>query len=187
LLRVWGDPGHRELIGEIRARLDRGTVPQAQMLRVEWLRLQNPRAQFPVGRAVLPGQEHPGLGMLRDVVALLLLACERLHLDGVLYVPARYHIAAQARAAARFLDPAIEGRFRAVQSTLAGLSLAAASQAVEEGRLVDVASGTPYEWQPAPLIIPLTTALRARLESAEYEQAMATAERAARFQLLATF
>ena len=73
--------------------------------------MQNPHAQFGPGRPRLPGQEHPGLGMLYDVVAMLAVACERLHLDGLVFVPSEYHIAAYAKNRLAFFDPATRASF----------------------------------------------------------------------------
>jgi len=148
------------------------------LLRVEWLRLQNPRAAFTAGRPRLPGQEHPGLGMLRDVIALLILACERLALDGILFVPAHYHTAVQSRRSLRFLDPEVEGRFRALERALGHLPLTAATHAVEAGQVVDAATGQPFNWQPGPMVIPVSSVLRRRLEGEAYE-AQAVREAAA--------
>ena len=65
----------------------------AALLRIEWLLMQNPRARFTAQRPRLPGQKHPGLGLLADVIALLIVACDRLQLGGLLFVPAHYHTA----------------------------------------------------------------------------------------------
>ena len=67
-VRLYGDTHRRELLVEARARIDRGAIPGLALLRIEWLLLQNPREAFTPARPHLPGQEHPGLGMLRDVI-----------------------------------------------------------------------------------------------------------------------
>jgi acetoin utilization deacetylase AcuC-like enzyme len=165
-----------ELLAELRLRVDRRTVPELAMLRVEWLLLQNPRETFTPARPRLPGQEHPGLGMLPDVIALLVVACERLQLDGLLWVPAHYHTAAQGRRISRFLHPADEGLFRAIEQAVAGLPLAAATQAVEHGQLLDAPTGAPFLWRPMPMVVPAGERLRRQLDGEEYRQ---TAEAAA--------
>jgi acetoin utilization deacetylase AcuC-like enzyme len=178
MVQLFSGPDRRELLAELRVRIDRRTLAGLALLRVEWLRLQNPRARFTPSRPRLPGQEHPGLGMLRDIIAMLILACERLQLDGILFVPAHYHTAVQSRRSLRFLDPEVEGRFRALERALRGLPLAAAAQAVDAGRVVEAPSGRPFTWQPGPMVIPVSAALRRRLEGEAYE-AIASREDAA--------
>lgn len=165
-----GSAGLAEPLIELRARIDRGTVPGLALLRIEWLLLQNPRARFTPERPRLPGQRFPGLGLLHDVMALLVVACERLHLDGLVFVPAHYHTAAQGRRLLRFLAPGDEGLFRALAAALAPLSLTEAAQAVEEGRVVDAATGEPRRWRPMPMVLPVSERLQERVTGEEYER-----------------
>jgi acetoin utilization deacetylase AcuC-like enzyme len=182
-VRVYGEPDRRELLAELRLRIDRRTAPGLAMLRIEWLLLQNPREAFTPARPRLPGQEHPGLGMLRDVIALLLVACERLQLDGLLWVPAHYPAAAQGRRAGRFLDPADEGRFQALEQALAGLPLAVAASAVEQGRVLDVATGLPSAWHPLRVVVPASDRLSRQLDGEDYRRLAAAAAGAHAFRL----
>lgn len=175
-VRLFGAPDRRELLGELRLRIDRRSAPGLALLRIEWLLLQNPREPFLPARPRLPGQEHPGLGILRDVIALLLVACERLQLDGVLWVPAHYHTAGQGRRTSRFLDPADEGTFRALERAVAGMPLPDAAFAVEQGRVVDAATGAPFVWHPMPVVVPASQSLRKQLDGQDYEQKAAAAE-----------
>jgi acetoin utilization deacetylase AcuC-like enzyme len=177
-IRLYGDLARRELLIEARVRIDRGTVPGLALLRVEWLQLQNPRGEFTAGRPRLPGQTHPGLGMSQDISALFVLACDRLQLDGLLFVPAHYHTASQGRKSLRFLEPADEGVFRAVHEALRGLPLWEATRAITEGRVVDAATGEPFAWRPSPMVMAVTDRLRALIEGEEYERRVA--EEAAR-------
>ena len=171
-------PGVPAPLIEMRARIDRGSVPELALLRIEWLLLQDPRARFTAERPRLPGQRFPGLGLLPDVMALMVVACERLHLDGVLFVPAHFHTAAQGRRILSFLSPEDEGLFRALQAALAPFPLAVATAAVEEGRVVDAATGEVLAWPPMPMVLPVTDRLRAKIAGADYEgRAAAVAER----------
>jgi acetoin utilization deacetylase AcuC-like enzyme len=175
-VRLFGAPDRGELLGELRLRIDRRSAPGLALLRIEWLLLQNPREPFLPARPRLPGQEHPGLGILRDVISLLLVACERLQLDGVLWVPAHYHTAGQGRRTSRFLDPADEGTFRALERAVAGMPLPDAAFAVEQGRVVDAATGEPFAWHPMPVVVPASEALRRQLDGEDYRQQAAAAE-----------
>lgn len=178
-----GPDGPPELLAELRARRDRGTVPGLELLRAEWLLLQNPRESFPPNRPRLPGQEHPGLGLLVEVVAVLVLMCERLALDGVLFVPAHYHLVSQGLRHLAFLDPVDAARYEAYRAALAALPLAEATHAAENGQVIDETTGEPALWQPVPMVIPVSQRLRERLTSPEYLQAHATARRQFAFQL----
>ncbi len=158
-IRIFGDPEKTELLAELRARRDQRTVPGMAMLRIEWLLLQNPRERFGPGRRPLPGQKHPGLGMLRDAAAMLILVCDRLGLDGVLFVPSHYHLAAQAGEVLAFLDPVDAARFDAFRAAVEGLPLPEATRAVAEGRVIDRSTGETAPWVPAPMALPVSERL----------------------------
>jgi hypothetical protein len=177
-VRLYATPDRRELLAELRLRVDRRSAPGLALLRIEWLLLQNPRTTFTPARARLPGQEHPGLGILRDVIALLLVACERLQLDGVLWVPAHYHTAAQGRRTSRFLDPADEGVFRALEHAVAGMPLPAAAFAVEQGQVRDAATGEPFVWHAMPVVVAASPRLTQQLEGEAYRVQATAAARA---------
>ncbi len=172
-VRIFAGPSRRELILETRLRIDRQEVPGLALLRIEWLLLQNPRAQFTAERPHLPGQQHPGLGMLADVIALLVLVCDRLQLDGLLFVPAHYHTARQGRKNLRFLSPDDEALLRTLEKTFAGVPLAEASHGVAEGRVLDARTGQPFAWKPMPMALPVSDRLRERVQGEDYERRVA--------------
>lgn len=167
-----GPEGPRELLAELRARRDKGTAPGFELLRAEWLLLQNPRESFPPGRPRLPGQEHPGLGMLVEVVAILVLMCERLELDGILFVPAHYHLVSQGLRHLAFLDPVDAARFEAYRAALSPLPLAQATHAAEDGSVLDATTGEQAPWRPVPMVIPVSARLRERISGPAYRQAL---------------
>lgn len=170
-VRIFGDASQQELLVELRARVDRRTLPDRALLFVEWLMLQNPLSEFKAHRPALPGQKHPGLGLLRDVVSMLVLVCERLELDGLAFVPSHFHLAAQSRKHLRFLRPEDAGRFRALCRALEGLPLSAATRALHEGRVYDAASGETVRWQPALMVLPVSERLRQSTAHEAYEEA----------------
>jgi acetoin utilization deacetylase AcuC-like enzyme len=169
-VRVYGDRERRELLIEVRLRVDRREVPGLALLRIEWLLLQNPRVPFTPDRPRLPGQKHPGLGLLPDIIALLIVACDRLQLDGLLFVPSHFHTASQGRKHLRFVHPEHEALIQALQKALAGLSLSAASSAIAEGRLVNASTGERFAWRSMPMVIPVSETLRERLNESEYQK-----------------
>ena len=130
--------------------LERRTVAERPILYVHWLSLRNPRARFGPHHPQLPGQEVPGLGLARETGELLARVAERLQLEGVAFRPAWYHTAFTARHDFRFVDPARQGRFEALQRDLAGLPLLAASLAVADGRVR--LDGNPYSWEADEMV-----------------------------------
>ncbi len=175
-LRLFASPQRRHLLMELRVRRDAHVLPDFEMLRVEWLLLQDPRQEFTGERPPLPGQRHPGLGLLEDTVALLILVCERLDLDGIFFVPSHYHLAAQSRGLLAFLEPAHEALFRELERVLEPLPLLEATRAVEAGHLVREDEGEPFEFPQMPMVLPVSDRLKRRIESDEYREAV---ERAA--------
>ena len=184
------DAEDRALV-ELKARLLSGDVdgpgglPLTTMpfLSIEWLCLQDPHRGFPPDRAPLPGQDHPGLGVGREVMELLLIMGWRLGCAGLVGHPAWFHNAVMYRIHYRFLDPAEEGRMRALLEAWAesGLSLGAFSWAMDAGRVVG-ADRAPARWVPGPMVAPLTE--EAEFQDATWEAAM-DAARAVRFDVLA--
>jgi acetoin utilization deacetylase AcuC-like enzyme len=179
-VRVFGDHDD-ELLIEVRVARDRQTIPGHELLRIEWMLLQNPRVSWADGRAPLPGQRHPGLRMFEEVALLMLIVCERLSLAGIVVVPSHYHVAARWHGRMRFLDPAVEGRFRALERVLASLSLAEASMAVERERVRELESSA-RAYAPAPLILPSSEPLGLLFDEA-WQRAVDAAERSTRFEL----
>ncbi len=162
-VRVFGDPDRRQLVLELRLQRDRRTLPGFELLSVEWLLLQNPRAAFEAGRPRLPGQTHPGLGMLGDVAAMLQVACERLHSDGLVFVASQYHVAAYGHGLSSFLDPDARARFSALSELFRDTPLPEATRLVAEGRVVDPETGEVFRWRPEPMVVPVSEKLARRL------------------------
>lgn len=175
-LRIHGEPERRSLLVEVRLRRDRRTLPDFELLSVEWLLMQNPRAEFSPARPRFPGQHHPGLGLLRDAVALLIVVCERLHLDGLSYVPSKFHVAAYGRRFSTFVDPRAQARFDAMLALVeeSETSFAEAASAIDDGRLLDDDPASPRRgqtvaWEPAPTVLAVSPALRELVEARRAE------------------
>jgi hypothetical protein len=142
------------------------------LIALDWLLLQNPREAFSERRPQLPGQQHPGLGLLRDCMSWLVVVCEAHGLDGVHFVSAHYHVATQSRRLVRPLDPRDEARLRRLGEALAGLPLPEATRAVEAGRVVD-ADGAAVAWQPVAAVLPVSERLSALVSGRAYDEAVA--------------
>lgn len=169
LLRVFGGEEETVPLIELLALRDRRTVKGMEFLRVEWLLMQNPRARFSERRPRLPGQEYPGLGFIDEVMGMLLSAAVRLRLDGVLFVPSHYHIARQARALLRFLEPEDAARYDALEEALRGLDVTEASWAVEDRRVRLEGTDESFVWPVMPMVLPLNEHLREQLDSPAYQ------------------
>jgi acetoin utilization deacetylase AcuC-like enzyme len=167
-LRIWARPDRKELLVELRLDRSRRAVPGFEVLVIEWLLLQNPRAQFGPFRRPLPGQDHPGLGLLKDILGSLVMICETLELDGLYFVPSSYHVATQSQQVVHFLHGRDQALFEALRNALKGKPLAKASQAVSEGRIRDSA-GEVFQWKGLPMILPVSERLRQRVTGPEYE------------------
>jgi hypothetical protein len=168
---------------ELRMRRDRRAVRDFELLMVEWLMMQNPRASFKPGRPRLPGQKYPGLGLLHEVSAILVLICERLQLDGIGFVPMHYHIAAQARRHFVFVESDTEGRFRALRRVLGKLPLVEAIRAIEQERLIDLDLDRPFRWLPGTMVLPVSNRLKELVGEPERERAVRDASERYRFVL----
>ena len=182
-LRVFPDSRMSEILIELRVRRDRRSIPRMELLSLEWLLLQNPRAAFSGSRPPLPGQSHPGLGLLPDIISLLILICDQLQLDGITFVPSQYHLAVKGRRFLRFLEPQDEGWVRALQVPLANLPLSHATDLVSEGMLRDSLTGETVAWRPMQMVLPISERLHDRVEGESYEAAAAVAEAQTRIEL----
>jgi acetoin utilization deacetylase AcuC-like enzyme len=164
-MRLVADWGRGPLLMEQRLDRNRSALPGAELLAAEWLLLQNPAAAFPGTRPPLPGQRHPGLGLLREVVAWWILLCERLRLDGILFVPSHYYMAVLGRRHLRFLRAEDAATFEAFARAVDGSGLTEASRAIEQGHVVDRATGRSAVWPAPPMVLPVSRALKERARS----------------------
>lgn len=169
-IRIFADPSRSALLMELRLGRELDAVPGTRTLYVEWLLLQDPR-KFPDPARRLPGQEHAGLGMLREIVGWLVVLAESLQLDGVAFTPAHYYMAALGRRHLQFARPEEAAIFDALRDAVAGLDFAAATRAIEESKVIDERTGTPVTWHAPLMVLPLTEKLRARTGGAEWEKA----------------
>lgn len=182
-IRIFGGPDRREPLIELIVHRDRRTISGFELLAIDWLSLQNPRESFTAERPRLPGQQHPGLGLFDEMVALLIIACERVGLAGIVVTPSQFHLAVQWQKRLRFVDPRAGARLRAMQEALRGRPLAEAARAITEGRLVDARTGAPCAYEPAAMVLPLSDELKAELDLETYVRAVDEAGVGLRFAL----
>ena len=152
------------------------------LLFINWLLMQNPRQSFPPDRSPLPDQAHPGLGLFPHFGYLLRLMALRLECDGLMNNPAHFYNGVLYGRFFHFIDPKVEGRFRAFERDLEGLSLAEATVALADGRVKD-AQGTAVHWEPASQVAPITNKARAWFASEAYRAEVAQVLETSRFQV----
>ena len=172
VLRVLGTPDSRDLLFELKASRSRSIVPGFEALEIEWMLLQNPRGAFTTRRAQLPGQSHPGLGMLREIAAWLIVVCEELRLDGIAFVPSQYFMAAVGHRHLRFVDPGRQARYEAMQDALSGSRLAMANTLLNNGNVIDRETGASVYWEPVPMVLPVSERLRDKVTGDAYRAAV---------------
>lgn len=135
-----------------------------ELAKIEWLTLSDPDAKE--GSALLPGQQRPGLGLLREVISMGLAGAMHHGWAGLLVVPAHYHLAWLYHPWFRPLDPTDEGRLLALRSYTRGRNLAEASWAIERGHLRS--GGNVWRWRGFPMLAPTTPILGRYLRSWRY-------------------
>ncbi|RLB46984.1 MAG: histone deacetylase [Deltaproteobacteria bacterium] len=141
------EPDAQLLVECVVERLD---LDGRQLLYIEWLALQNPKLQAGPERPLLPGQEHPGLGLAREASEVLLQMARRLNLSGVAFRPAWYHTAYTVRHSCRFVDPARQGRFEAMLRDFKQAPLDEITRATADGRIL--MNDVTYPWEPEVMV-----------------------------------
>jgi hypothetical protein len=182
-LRIQSGESDPLVVLEMKLRVNRKMEPGRHFLSVEWLLIQNARSTFKLSRQPLPGQKFPGLGLLRDTVAVLIVVCERMDLDGLIFTPTHFHLARMAQPMACFVDPTHQARLSAMLHAVRGLRLEEAARAVENGMVVDDITGEPVCWAPSPMVVPVAVSLKKYFGSTEYESLVAAASRNFLFRL----
>lgn len=114
---------------------------------LDWVLFQDPCAEFDEAHPQLPGQEHPGLHLLRLGSKLLMGQLEDLDVDLVIAYPRHFHNAVFYAPQFKFLEAETEGHFQALYRCLMSQKeLPRASKALEVGEVADNA-GRPVFWQ----------------------------------------
>jgi acetoin utilization deacetylase AcuC-like enzyme len=172
-VRIYSDPVERELLVEISVNRSRRAISSFEVMVIEWLLLQNPKEPFTPDRPRLPGQNHPGLGLLREFFGWLVMLCEILELDGIVFTPSRYNVAALSHKLVRFVEPEHEARFRAFEKLLADRPLATRTRLINQDKILDADTGRPARWDAQPMVLPVASQLEAAVFGSAYEEAVA--------------
>ncbi len=151
------------------------------MLIIQWVRLQDPTRSFTPERPALPGQDHPGCGVGREVVDMFLGLATRLDFSGIMVCPEFAHNAVMYSGQFRFFDPAAQGRFEALMRCLDGISLSEFAWGVELGCVVDETSGRPLRWFHEEMIRATDDVVQTYLDSPDYRGRVEAARAGHRF------
>ncbi len=153
------------------------------VLAIRWLAMQDPRARFAPDRPPLPGQRFPGLGLARPLILRIHAWAKAWGKDALVNFPEFFHNAVLYSALYRFVSSVRQGTFEALVRDLAPLPLAAASAALEDGRVTREGSDDAFMWEPGELIVPLTEPVRVWLETPAYAEGVRQARESVRFRV----
>lgn len=172
--------GDQQLLGEVVLRegrfipetqlLEGCQLPPLNVLAIEWILMQHHRGDFEPDRRRLPGQKHPGLGLGRKVMDLLIWVATLLEKDALINIPEYFHNAVFYDHWFKFIDPAAQGVYDAILERLSaqGFNLAEISFAAYLDSLVDTRTGKPFIWRTSEQVLPRTRAGRDYLAHPEY-------------------
>ncbi len=143
---------------------------QLNVLMVEWLLLQNPKAKFTHRKPRLPGQVHPGLGLGDELLALFTLMGRHLRVDGIINVPEYYHTGLLFSKRFLFMSPCIQLQVTQIAYDLwKKYRLSVIAWASATGSIINCSTNEPFHWQPRKQIIPLQNQLRQYFKSEDYQ------------------
>ena len=148
------------------------------MLLIEWLALQDPRASFSEDKPRLPGQQHPGVGGLKNMQELLYIFGRDLEKDAIIDIPEYYHAAViysrmYSEIYSRkysFFSPVDAGMLEAVMRDFKDIPLAEVSFAVTFDCLLDARTGEQVRWKPSEQMYPISKKLHRYFEQKEYRE-----------------
>jgi hypothetical protein len=185
-LRIYDDVEDPDrLLVELVVGIREVTLPDGAACRflfVNWLMMQDPDASFGPDRSPLPDQQRPGLGLFLRFAYLLKLVAARVGCDGLLNHPAHPHNGVLYGRVSRFVDPRVEGRFRALERDVDTTDLSSLTRSIQEGRVVD-GGGEAFVWEPAAQVMPVSARARSWFESPVYQEQVAVARGARSYRL----
>jgi len=141
---------------------------------IQWIRLQD-ASRVEEERRLLPGQEHPGLGMGEAVMDMLKAMAKMRRMEGMINRPEFLHNAILYLRHFRFMNPDVKGRLDAIERDIKGLTLRQLSWAAEKGLLVEDDEKVYFRWFQAEQVWPNCAELEQFLSSDAYANAAAQA------------
>ena len=166
--------GTLEPTGELRSRVKNQYI---HLLQIEWLLLQNPSQVFGDRRPPLPGQEHPGLGIGKQVLEILRNTARRLKLDGLVTVPSYFHNSFFYSEEFYYFDPSVQGLFLAACRDVlpqTKSNVGAASWAFLWNLVREHDNTEAFPWFHAAQICPVSDLLVEYFDDADFDREVAT-------------
>ncbi len=141
-----------------------------QCLTIDWLAMQNPNADFTPRRPRLPGQKYPGLGLSAIVVELLMIACWRLGVSGLINFPGHYHNAFLYSKIFYYLDPLAQAKLQVLKKNFKNLPIDKLSWGIEWGCVKDLKSNEIFNWMVGEQLVPLDDVLKKLFNGKKYKK-----------------
>jgi len=141
-----------------------------QCLTIDWLAMQNPKAEFTPRRPRLPGQKFPGLGLSTIVVELLMIACWRLRVAGLINFPGHYHNAYLYSKIFYYLNPEIQAKLLVLKKTFKSIPIDKLSWGIEWGCVKDVKAKKIFNWMVGEQVVPIDDTLKKLFNSKKYKK-----------------
>ncbi|MBE7412610.1 MAG: hypothetical protein L6Q54_10145 [Leptospiraceae bacterium] len=119
-----------------------------RMVYIDWLLTQNIRFKnIRDAKKLFRGQKYPGLNVMTELTAFLLLLTRKLGAKGVFNIPEYFHDAVLFHKNFKFLDPIKEGKFRSLLSIFKKNNLRFLSNSIHNKKIFNVTENQVYEWQ----------------------------------------
>lgn len=148
----------------------KGETPQIyDMIAIEWLSAQNPKANFSEGRPQLPGQKKPGLGILRYCFKMMTVLAKQVHKDGYMDIPEHVHGAIMYGKKFKFFDPSHEGVLHALRRDLIDYSLSDISWGIMTKTIIEQYKQKPQQYKPSEQIYAVSHRLKKYFNSSHYQ------------------
>lgn len=139
------------------------------LLMVDWLNIQDPREKVKPS-ALFPGQEYPGLRMLRDMHEFIVILAKDLVREGVMATPEFFHVGLLYMEKMKFYDPYMQGQMLAIIRDFKKQNLHKVAWAVHTECVKNVNTNKYYLWEPSEMIEPLFPHIKEYYNSKQYSK-----------------
>nr|ART90508.1 hypothetical protein [uncultured bacterium] len=153
-------------IGDYRF-LHHSAQPAVRLIFIDWLTTRHVRARARPAHRLFPGQDVPGLGILRQITAAITRIAVAAGAEGAFNIPEYFHDAVLFHRQFRFYDPVQEATLHAVIRDLHRFGARSISQAYVDGRVAN-AEGKCVAWHPSEMILLANPRLRGEIFSRAY-------------------
>jgi hypothetical protein len=141
-----------------------------QCLIIDWLSMQNHKAEFTPRKPRLPGQKFPGLGLSNIAIELLMIICWRLKLGCLVNYPEHYHNAFLYSKIFCYHDPDSQAIFLALKKTFKSYPLDKISWGIDWGCVRELNSNETYSWMVSEQLVPVDDTLKKIFNGKKYKK-----------------